>query len=133
MRRCAGPALQAAAGLFPHLDVTVAYLLLFSVYSGIVPDGIDDLVTGDIDWAGDASVLLSYVKGRTAAESLTLPRRAVRLLEQWLEHSAAAAELRPPPGRDQLWLGVRLRGARDRHRRAGRTATRSGGGSPATA
>ena len=68
--RCAGAACcTAAAGLFPHLDVTAAYLLLFGVYSGIVPDGIDDLTTGDIDWAGDASVLLSYVKRRTAAES----------------------------------------------------------------
>jgi hypothetical protein len=26
--------LQAASGLFPHLDVTIAYVLLFSVYSG---------------------------------------------------------------------------------------------------
>jgi hypothetical protein len=102
--------LQAAAGLFPHLDVTAAYVLLFSVYSGIVPDGIDDLTTGDIDWAGDASVLLSYVKRRTAAESLTLPRRAVRLLEQWLDHSRLLRSFVPPPGRDQLWLGVRQRG-----------------------
>ncbi len=102
--------LQAAAGLFPHLDVTAAYVLLFSVYSGIVPDGIDDLTTGDVDWAGDASVLLSYVKRRTAAESLTLPRRAVRLLEQWLDHSRLLRGFVPPPGRDQLWLGVRQPG-----------------------
>ena len=33
-------------------------------------------------------MLLSYVKRRTSAESLNLPRRAVRLLEQWLDHSA---------------------------------------------
>ena len=92
--------LQAAAGLFPHLDVTLAYVLLFSVYSGIVPDGIDDLTTGDIDWAGDASVLLSYIKGRTAAESLALPRRAVRLLEQWLDRSALPRSFVPPPDRD---------------------------------
>ena len=38
-----GGVIDAAAGLFPHLDVTIAYVLLFSVYSGIVPDGIDDL------------------------------------------------------------------------------------------
>jgi hypothetical protein len=101
---------EVSAELFPHLDVTVAYVLLFSIYSGIVPDGIDDLVTGDIDWAGDASILLSYVKGRTAAESLTLPRRAVRLLEQWLEHSRLLRSFVSPPGRDQLWLGVRQRG-----------------------
>ncbi len=101
---------QAAGGLFPHLDVTVAYVLLFSVYSGIVPDGIDDLTTGDVDWAGDASILLSYMKGRTAAESLTLSRRAVRLLEQWLDHSQLLRNFVPAPGRDQLWLGVRQRG-----------------------
>jgi hypothetical protein len=105
--------LQAASGLFPHLDVTIAYVLLFSVYSGIVPDGVDDLATGDIDWAGDSSVLLSYVKRRTAAESLNLPRRAVRLLEQWLDHSRLLRGFVPPPGRDQLWLGMRQRGHAD--------------------
>ena len=83
-----GGVLEASRDLFPHLDVVIAYRLLFGIYSGIVPDGIDDLVTGDIDWAGDSTILLSYVKGRTAAESLNLPRRAVRLLEQWLAHSA---------------------------------------------
>ena len=102
--------LQASSELFPHLDVTAAYVLLFSVYSGIVPDGIDDLATGDIDWAGDSSVLLSYVKRRTAAESLTLPRRAVRLLEQWLDHSRLLRGFVDPPGRDQLWLGITQRG-----------------------
>jgi hypothetical protein len=104
------PCLQAAAGLFPHLDVTAAYLLLFSVCSGIVPDGIGDLATGDIDWAGDSSILLSYVKRRTAAESLTLPRRAARLLEQWLDHSRLLRGFVPPPDRDQLWLGITHRG-----------------------
>ena len=63
----------AAWTLFPHLDALIAYRLLFGIYSGIVPDGIADLVTGDIDWAGDSTILLSYVKGRTAAESLNLP------------------------------------------------------------
>lgn len=98
--------LHASSGLFPHMDVTTAYLLLFSVYSGIVPDGIGDLVTGDIDWAGDSTILLSYVKRRTAAESLVLSRRAVRLLEQWLDHSRLLRDFVPPPGRDQLWIGI---------------------------
>ena len=70
------------------MEVTAAYRLLLGMYSGIVPDGIADLGVGDIHWAGDATVLLGYVKRRTAAESVTLPRKAVRLLEQWLEHSA---------------------------------------------
>ena len=76
--------------------MVIAYRLLFGIYSGIVPDGIDGPGIGDIDWAGDASVLLSYVKGRTAAESLNLPRRAVRLLEQWLAHSALLRSLAGP-------------------------------------
>jgi hypothetical protein len=61
-----GGILHASAELFPTLDVVIAYRLLFGSYSGIVPDGIDDLVVDDIDWAGDTTILLSYVKGRTA-------------------------------------------------------------------
>jgi hypothetical protein len=97
---------EASTQMFPHLDVVVAYQLLFGVYSGIVPDGIDDLVIGDIDWAGDASILLSYVKGRTAAESLTLPRKAVRLLEQWLAHSSLLRSFADPGESRHLWMGV---------------------------
>ncbi|MBF6302939.1 hypothetical protein IU459_36305 [Nocardia amamiensis] len=102
-----GGVVEASRDLFPDLDVVIAYRLLFGIYSGIVPDGIDDLVTDGIDWAGDATVLLSYVKGRTAAESLNLPRQAVRLLEQWLAHSAL---LRGHAGaQDRRWLWLRLR------------------------
>jgi hypothetical protein len=35
--------------MFPHLSAVIAYRLLFGSYSGIVPDGIDDLVMDDID------------------------------------------------------------------------------------
>jgi len=84
--------------------VTLAYRLLFGAFSGIVPDGIDALGLADIDWAGDASVLLSYVKRRTAAESLALPGPAVRLLARWLEHSALLRRLAPPTLRGELWL-----------------------------
>jgi hypothetical protein len=94
----------ASDELFPSAGVVVAYRLLLGVYTGIVPDGIAGLGIGDIDWAGDAAVLLSYVKGRTAAESLTLPRRAVRLLEQWLEHSAPVRDHAPSALRGSLWL-----------------------------
>ncbi|KZM75009.1 hypothetical protein [Nocardia terpenica] len=96
----------AVEAMFPHLDVVIAYRLLFGVYSGIVPDGIADLDVGDIDWAGDATVLLSYVKRRTAAESVNLPRPAVRLLEQWLSHSALLRSWVEPAYRDRLWLGL---------------------------
>ncbi len=105
-----GGVLEASRDLFPALDVVIAYRLLFGIYSGIVPDGIDDLVTGDIDWAGDSVILLSYVKGRTAAESLTLPRQAVRLLEQWLAHSALLRSHTDPDQRRDLWLRLKKPG-----------------------
>lgn len=97
---------QASRDLFPSQDELIAYRLLFGIYSGIVPDGIDDLLVNDLDWAGDASILLSYVKGRTAAESVTLPRRAVRLLEQWLTRSALLRSFATEPDRQRLWLGL---------------------------
>ena len=97
---------DVSADLFPTLDTVIAYRLLFGIYSGIVPDGIADLTASDIDWAGDASVLLSYVKRRTAAESLNLPRRAVRLLEQWLGHSALLRSHAGSGDRERLWLGT---------------------------
>lgn len=102
---------ETTTALFPHLDVTVAYLLAFGISSGVVPDGIGELVVGDIDWAGDASVLLSYLKGRTGPESVTLPRRAVRLLEQWLSHSALLRRFVGPDAGGQLWLGVTREGS----------------------
>jgi hypothetical protein len=94
----------ARTELFPSSDVALAYRLLFGAYSGIVPDGIDGLGLADVDWAGDTSVLLSYIKGRTAAESLHLPRPAVRLLAQWLEHSALLRRFAPPGMESELWL-----------------------------
>lgn len=96
----------ASARMFPHVGVVIAYRLLFGVHSGIVPDGIDDLVVEDIDWAGDSTVLLSYVKGRTAGESLNLPKKAVRLLEQWLAHSALLRGHTDPERARQLWLSL---------------------------
>jgi hypothetical protein len=101
----------AVQAVFPHLDVVIAYRLLFGIYSGIVPDGIADLGVDDIDWVGDATVLLSYVKRRTAAESLNLPRPAVRLLAQWLAHSALLRSWVAPAHRDRLWLGLSLPGS----------------------
>jgi hypothetical protein len=94
----------ASDELFPDVNVVIAYRLLLGIYTGIVPDGIAGLGIDDIDWAGDATVLLSYIKRRTAAESLTLSRRAVRLLEQWLEHSAVTRDHAPEHLRGGLWL-----------------------------
>lgn len=98
------------AALFPPGDTVLAYRLLFGVLTGIVPDGIEDLDVGDLDWAGDATVLLSYVKGRTAAESATLARPAGRLLEQWLAHSELLRRWAPPQIRDGLWLRLQFGG-----------------------
>ena len=95
---------SACEELYPTMEVTAACRLLLGMYSGIVPDGIAGLGVGDIDWAGDATVLLGYVKRRTAAESMTLPRKAVRLLEQWLEHSALTREHAPAGLAGRLWL-----------------------------
>lgn len=97
---------EAALAMFPHLEVMIAYRLLFGIYSGIVPDGIAGLEIGDIDWAGDSTVLLSYIKRRTAVESTTLPRPAVWLLEQWLAHSALLRSFVAPDERTTLWLGM---------------------------
>jgi hypothetical protein len=44
-----GGVLEARRDLFPRLDTVIAYKLLFGIYSGIVPDGIDDLAASDID------------------------------------------------------------------------------------
>ncbi len=114
-----GGVIEASRDLFPDLDAVIAYRLLFGIYSGIVPDGIDDLMVDDIDWAGDSTILLSYVKGRTSAESLTLPRRAVRLLEQWLAHSALLRSHAGPDDRSQLWLRLRRPGGAEISARAG--------------
>ncbi|MGY3064559.1 hypothetical protein ACVWZD_008881 [Streptomyces sp. TE3672] len=113
---------DAIQAVFPHLDVLIAYRLLFGIYSGIVPDGIADLVLGDIDWAGDSTVLLSYIKRRTAAESLNLPRRAVRLLEQWLAHSALLRTFVAEEERRKLWVGVSRAGGDRRVRKVDRVA-----------
>jgi len=105
-----GGVLPERAALFPNLDVTIAYLLLFGTYSGVVPDGIAGLGLADLDWAGDATILLSYLKRRTAAESSILPKPAVRLLEQWLSHSALLRSFTPADRREQLWLWVNRQG-----------------------
>jgi hypothetical protein len=75
--------------LYPDAKTALAYMTLFAMYTGIVPDGIDSLTLASITRTSQATVLLSYVKGRTGGESVNLPRNAVRLLDRWLEHSAA--------------------------------------------
>lgn len=99
-----GPVHIQRQALFPGPQAMLAYQLLFGVSTGLVPDGIDDLGVEDLEWAGQATILLKYLKGRTSQESLTLSKKAVRLLERWLEHSALLREHCPPELREGLWL-----------------------------
>lgn len=97
---------EVRESLFPTMDVQLAYRLQFGIQTGIVPDGLDDLGVGDIDWTGDANVLLSYVKGRTAGEGVTLSKDAVRTLKQWLEHSDPLRRVSAKKYRGSLWLAI---------------------------
>ncbi|OMI88453.1 hypothetical protein BSZ07_17395 [Streptomyces sp. M1013] len=99
-----GAGTEAVAALFPGPGVAFAYRILFGTRTGIVADGITGLGIGDIDWAGDRTALVDYIKGRTAKESLTLSRSAVRLLERWLEHSAVLRKFAPAELKGRLWL-----------------------------
>ena len=128
-----GGVLEASRDLFPCLDTVIAYKLSFGIYSGIVPDGIDDFVADDIDWAGDSTILLSYVKGCTAAESMNLPRNAVRLLEQWLAHSALLRSHVDPAVRRQLWVRLKSPAVwRSRRRAVAQGGSPFDAGSPST-
>jgi len=75
-----------------------------------VPDGLEDLGLEDVDWAGNATVLLDYVKGRTRRESLNLPAEAVRVLRRWLEYSAVLRPFAAQPDRSALWLAYHRSG-----------------------
>jgi hypothetical protein len=102
-KACVGSLPRACTALFVDTNVVLPYRLLLGTYAGVVPDGIEALGVEDLDWAGDATILLGYLKGRTTQESVTLNRRSVRLLEQWLEHSALTRNMAPPPARRLLW------------------------------
>jgi hypothetical protein len=95
--------LELQRALFPDTDTALAYLILFAMRTGIVPDGIDALTIDDITHTSPSSVLLSYWKGRTGREALNLPRDAVRLLDRWLTHSALLREHAGPLA-DRLWV-----------------------------
>jgi hypothetical protein len=94
-----GGVVGTAKTLFPTVEVALAYRLLLGMTTGIVPDGLDELELDDVEWAGDSTILLDYVKGRSGPESLTLSKPAVRVLRRWLEHSALLREFTPEPER----------------------------------
>lgn len=95
---------EASAVLFPSVWEALAYRLLFGMATGIVPDGLANLGLSDIEWAGDSTIVLDYVKGRTGPESAVLPRAGVRVLQRWLEHSALLRAFAPEHVRQYLWL-----------------------------
>ncbi|MFF9508333.1 hypothetical protein ACF1BU_25015 [Streptomyces sp. NPDC014724] len=95
---------QVRSDLFPHPIVQVAYSVLFGMYCGVVPDGIDDLGLDGLEWTGDTSIVITYIKGRTARESSNLPTRAVRILERWLGYSAPLRSFADDELRGQLWI-----------------------------
>ncbi|MGW6871324.1 hypothetical protein ACWGHA_03215 [Streptomyces xanthophaeus] len=99
--------------LYPSQAPMMAHRLLFGTYTGIVPDGLDDLDLSGITWAGDTTVLLDYVKGRRGAEAVTLTKQAVRLLERWLELSRLLRAHARPELADSLWLRTRRRSPHD--------------------
>ncbi|MFD9690191.1 hypothetical protein ACFWXO_31035 [Kitasatospora sp. NPDC059088] len=90
--------------LFPGIHGAYAARTLFGVYSGVVPDGVRDLGLDDFTWAGERTVLMDYVKRRRGPESTTLPARAVRLLERWLELSAPSRRFAPEEAAEDLWI-----------------------------
>lgn len=92
--------------LFPTDDIQFAYRLLFGMRTGIVPDGMDDLNIGDIEWAGDSTILVKYFKGRTGPEGLTISRNAISVLSQWLDHSKLLRTFAQGDLRETLWLYV---------------------------
>lgn len=97
---------RVATALFPTTGVALAYLLLLGAYTGIVPDGLADLGLADVAWAGETTVLLDYIKGRTGRESLNLPQRGVRILQRWLKHSALLRSFVPAQLQPVLWIKV---------------------------
>jgi len=94
---------ELGRAIYPDAHTALAYRVSFAMRSGIVPDGIDSLRVADITRTGTGTVLLSYVKGRTGAEALNLPAEAVRILDAWLDLSAA---LRAHAGglAERLWI-----------------------------
>lgn len=101
---------EAIAPLYPQWEVVRAYQILFGIHTGLVPDGLADLGLDGMDWVGDATVLLDYIKGRTGPEGLVLSAKASRLLRQWVEHSSPARAHVPEPMRGDLWIRYCVRG-----------------------
>ncbi|MEU5384178.1 hypothetical protein [Kitasatospora cineracea] len=99
-----GQFIAVRGALFPASDENYLMRTLFGVYCGVVPDGIRDLGLDDFTWAGDRTLLMEYIKRRRGPEAVTLPVRAVRLMERWLELSAPLRRFAPPDMADDVWI-----------------------------
>ncbi|MEV8413977.1 hypothetical protein AB0P45_10245 [Streptomyces niveus] len=111
--RCAAEARELRTALFPTAEAAYVHRLLFGLYTGILPDAINSLSVGDLRWSGKTAVLLDHVKGRAGPESSNLPRRAVRVLEQWLALSEPLRRHTSEEFAGDLWLGLRRTRDRD--------------------
>ncbi|MFD4700024.1 hypothetical protein [Streptomyces niveus] len=105
-RKCAAEVRELRIALIPTAQAAFVHQLLFAVYTGIVSDGIRSLGVGDLHWSGDAAILLDHVKRRAGPESSNLPRRAVRVLEQWLALTEPLRRHALEAFTGDLWLGL---------------------------
>ncbi|MEU9241896.1 hypothetical protein [Streptomyces sp. NPDC048385] len=94
---------EIRSAFYPTAPVALAYNLRLAMLTGIVPDGIDALTCSNLTRTGPSNALLSYFKGRTGRESLNINGPAVRLLDQWLKHSALLREHAADIA-DDMWI-----------------------------
>ncbi|MFJ9940600.1 hypothetical protein [Streptomyces erythrochromogenes] len=115
------------SALFPSVRAAYTVRTLFGVYSGVVPDGVRGLGLEDFTWAGDRTLLMDYVKNRRGPEGVSLPARAIRLLEAWLELAEPLRRFAPAECAEHVWIGL------NSESRAGQPSSRLGVLSPITA
>jgi len=96
---------QVLVDLFPTSLTAYAYVTTFAMRTGIVPDGVDSMTIDSLQRTSKTGMIVDYHKGRSGPESLNAPRDAVRLLDQWVDHSALLREHAGPKA-DRLWLHV---------------------------
>jgi len=97
---------DASARMFPHLQVVIAYRPSFGAYSGIVPDGIDDLLVDDIDWlARDDPAVLHQTAHRWRVVESAPKRPSGSSNSGWPIRRCCGGHLDADTARC-LWIGV---------------------------
>ncbi|MFF3653315.1 hypothetical protein ACFYXV_32350 [Streptomyces sp. NPDC002181] len=94
------------SALFPSVRAAYTVRTLFGVYSGVVPDGVRGLGLEDFTWAGDRTLLMDYMKNRRGPEGVSLPSRAIRLLDAWLELVEPLRKFAPPECTEHVWISL---------------------------